>query len=123
MKMLNWHAIWPLQVGLFYSCVIIHSFIILRNVVTIIGDYDSARIYYEGLIQSLHRLVIGISDPLRKGKWTMVSCNVMGRMLSSSFSFETMLLLYLFVCNHRYQKSDSLGSESYEMLLHVQIYQ
>lgn len=72
MKMLNWHAIWPLQVG-FYSCVIIHSFIILRNVVTIIGDYDSARIYYEGLIQSLHRLLVGISDPLRKGKWTMVS--------------------------------------------------
>lgn len=39
------------------------------------GDYDSARIYYEGLIQSLHRLVLSISDPLRKGKWTMVRKN------------------------------------------------
>lgn len=38
-----------------------------------LGDYDSARIYYEGLIQTLQRLVLSISDPMRKGKWTMVS--------------------------------------------------
>lgn len=39
------------------------------------GDYDSARIYYEGLLQTLQRLVLGISDPMRKGKWTMVISN------------------------------------------------
>lgn len=44
-----------------------HRFLLL------IGNYDGASIYYEGLIPSLQRLITSISDPLRKGKWTMVS--------------------------------------------------
>lgn len=51
------------------------------------GDYDSATIYYEGLQAMLVRMINSISDPLRKGKWTMV-CIILeidGWMDSSSF--------------------------------------
>lgn len=41
-------------------------------VVLLAGNYDSASIYYEALIPSLQRFTINISDPMRKGKWTMV---------------------------------------------------
>lgn len=37
-----------------------------------IGNYDGASIYYEALIPSLQRFTANISDPMRKGKWTMV---------------------------------------------------
>lgn len=36
------------------------------------GNYDGASIYYEALIPSLQRFTANISDPMRKGKWTMV---------------------------------------------------
>ncbi|XP_055317852.1 katanin p60 ATPase-containing subunit A-like 1 [Sitodiplosis mosellana] len=36
------------------------------------GNYDGASIYYEALIPSLQRFTVNISDPMRKGKWTMV---------------------------------------------------
>lgn len=37
------------------------------------GNYDSASIYYEGLQGLLARMISSTNDPLRKGKWTMVS--------------------------------------------------
>lgn len=37
------------------------------------GNYDSASIYYEGLQGMLTRVINSTSDPLRKGKWTLVS--------------------------------------------------
>lgn len=45
----------------------------MRSALSPAGNYDGASIYYEGLIPSLQRLITSISDPLRKGKWTMVS--------------------------------------------------
>lgn len=37
------------------------------------GNYDSACIYYEGLQGLLARQLKATADPLRKGKWSMVS--------------------------------------------------
>lgn len=38
----------------------------------LLGNYDGASIYYEALIPSMQRFTANISDPMRKGKWTMV---------------------------------------------------
>lgn len=38
----------------------------------VMGNYDSAGIYYEGVLQMLRKLLMGISEPIRKGKWTMI---------------------------------------------------
>lgn len=44
----------------------------LAREMALTGNYDSASIYYEGLQGMLGRMVNSISDPLRKGKWSMI---------------------------------------------------
>jgi katanin p60 ATPase-containing subunit A1 len=38
-----------------------------------IGNYDVAGIYYQGLIQQIQQVLVGIMDPKRRGKWQFVS--------------------------------------------------
>ncbi|XP_055677645.1 katanin p60 ATPase-containing subunit A-like 1 [Lutzomyia longipalpis] len=44
----------------------------LAREMALIGNYDSAGIYYEGVLQMVQQLVLGISDPVRRGKWTLI---------------------------------------------------
>lgn len=44
----------------------------LAREMAVMGNYDSAGIYYEGVLQMLRKLLLGISEPIRKGKWTMI---------------------------------------------------
>lgn len=39
----------------------------------LMGNYDSSTVYYQGVIQQIHKLLISIDDPTRKSKWQMVS--------------------------------------------------
>lgn len=48
----------------------------LAREMALTGNYDSASIYYEGLQQMLGRMVQGIGDPMKKGKWTMIQQQV-----------------------------------------------
>lgn len=36
------------------------------------GQYDSASVYYETVLSLLQKLIAGINEPLRKGKWSMI---------------------------------------------------
>ena len=47
----------------------------LAREMAVMGNYDSAGIYYEGVLQMLRKLLVGLSEPLQKGKWLMVSSN------------------------------------------------
>lgn len=42
----------------------------------LIGDYDSASIYYEGLQSMLGKAMLETNDTMMKGKWKMVSVGV-----------------------------------------------
>lgn len=44
----------------------------LAREMSMLGNYESAEIYYEGTIQMLNRFIITISEPLRKNKWQEV---------------------------------------------------
>ncbi|XP_055546691.1 katanin p60 ATPase-containing subunit A-like 1 [Wyeomyia smithii] len=44
----------------------------LAREMAVMGNYDSAGIYYEGVLQMLHKLLVGISEPIRRGKWTLI---------------------------------------------------
>ncbi|XP_049287340.1 katanin p60 ATPase-containing subunit A-like 1 [Anopheles funestus] len=44
----------------------------LAREMAVMGNYDSAGIYYEGVLQMLRKLLIGLSEPLQKGKWLMI---------------------------------------------------
>ncbi|XP_063707553.1 katanin p60 ATPase-containing subunit A-like 1 [Culicoides brevitarsis] len=44
----------------------------LAREMALVGNYDSAGIYYEGVTQMLNKLLITLHDPIKKGKWTMV---------------------------------------------------
>ncbi|XP_055608466.1 katanin p60 ATPase-containing subunit A-like 1 [Uranotaenia lowii] len=44
----------------------------LAREMAVMGNYDSAGIYYEGVLQMLRKLLVGISEPIRKGKWTLI---------------------------------------------------
>ncbi|XP_059610205.1 katanin p60 ATPase-containing subunit A-like 1 [Phlebotomus argentipes] len=44
----------------------------LAREMALIGNYDSAGIYYEGVLQMVQQLVLGLADPVRKGKWTLI---------------------------------------------------
>ncbi|XP_053679826.1 katanin p60 ATPase-containing subunit A-like 1 [Anopheles nili] len=48
----------------------------LAREMALMGNYDSAGIYYEGVLQMLRKLLLGISDPLQKGKWLMIQQEV-----------------------------------------------
>ncbi|XP_052901783.1 katanin p60 ATPase-containing subunit A-like 1 [Anopheles moucheti] len=44
----------------------------LAREMAVMGNYDSAGIYYEGVLQMLRKLLVGLSEPLQKGKWLMI---------------------------------------------------
>uniref|UniRef100_A0A182N4D6 Katanin p60 ATPase-containing subunit A1 n=1 Tax=Anopheles dirus TaxID=7168 RepID=A0A182N4D6_9DIPT len=44
----------------------------LAREMAVMGNYDSAGIYYEGVLQMLRKLLMGLSEPLQKGKWLMI---------------------------------------------------
>ncbi|GJQ67726.1 putative catalytic subunit of a complex [Trypoxylus dichotomus] len=43
---------------------------------SMLGNYESAEVYYEGTIQMLNRFIITISEPLRKNKWQQIQRKV-----------------------------------------------
>jgi katanin p60 ATPase-containing subunit A1 len=45
----------------------------LAREMTLMGNYEAAGVYYLGVIQQIHKLLISIADPTRKGKWQHVS--------------------------------------------------
>lgn len=40
------------------------------------GNYESSGVYYEGVIQQIHRLLVSIDDPTRKARWQSVQTNI-----------------------------------------------
>ncbi|GLH05023.1 Spastin [Gryllus bimaculatus] len=44
----------------------------LAREMALMGNYESANVYYQGVIQQIHRLLLTIADPTRKGKWQSV---------------------------------------------------
>lgn len=48
----------------------------LAREMVFMGNYDSAGIYYESVLQMLQKLIIGISEPQRKGKWTLIQTQI-----------------------------------------------
>lgn len=45
----------------------------LAREMALMGNYESALVYYEGTVQMIHRLLITIADTTRKSKWQLVS--------------------------------------------------
>lgn len=48
----------------------------LAREMTMLGNYESAEVYYEGSIQMISRLILMIPEPLRKNKWQQVQKKV-----------------------------------------------
>ncbi|XP_013147631.1 PREDICTED: katanin p60 ATPase-containing subunit A-like 1 [Papilio polytes] len=44
----------------------------LAREMALMGNYESALVYYEGTVQMIHRLLITIADTTRKSKWQLV---------------------------------------------------
>lgn len=66
----------------------------LAREMALMGNYESALVYYEGTVQMIHRLLITIADPTRKSKWQLVS-----RIYTQTLSF---ILLYVANLAHSY---------------------
>ncbi|KAF9808331.1 hypothetical protein SFRURICE_008384 [Spodoptera frugiperda] len=49
----------------------------LAREMALMGNYESALVYYEGTVQMIHRLLITIADPTRKSKWQLAAFNAM----------------------------------------------
>jgi katanin p60 ATPase-containing subunit A1 len=45
----------------------------LAREMALMGNYETAAVYYQGVVQQIHKLLISIADPTRKGKWQLVS--------------------------------------------------
>ena len=39
---------------------------------SLIGNYETASVYYQGVIQQIHRLLSTLEDPSRKLKWQQI---------------------------------------------------
>ncbi|KPJ18559.1 Katanin p60 ATPase-containing subunit [Papilio machaon] len=44
----------------------------LAREMALMGNYESALVYYEGTVQMIHRLLITIADTTRKSKWQLL---------------------------------------------------
>ncbi len=63
----------------------------LAREMALMGNYETSGVYYQGVVQQMHRLLQTIADPTRKGKWQLVrSESVEGRMylLQEDFSYK-----------------------------------
>lgn len=45
----------------------------LAREMALMGNYETSGVYYQGVVQQMHRLLQSIADPTRKGKWQLVS--------------------------------------------------
>lgn len=63
------------------------------------GNYDAAGIYYEGVLQSLQKHIIGIMDPMRKQRWSIVQQQI----------------------SKEYQQMKSIQKELLEMTMDLQV--
>ena len=44
----------------------------LAREMSLTGNYETASVYYQGVIQQIHRLLATIEDPGRKMKWQQI---------------------------------------------------
>ena len=44
----------------------------LAREMSLLGNYETASVYYQGVIQQIHRLLSTIDDPVRKQKWQQI---------------------------------------------------
>lgn len=40
----------------------------------LLGNYETALVYYQGAVQQIHRLLTTITDSIRKERWQQVRC-------------------------------------------------
>jgi katanin p60 ATPase-containing subunit A1 len=50
----------------------IHESAKLAREQALMGNYDTSIVYYQGVVQQIHRLLAGITDPGRKSCWQQV---------------------------------------------------
>ena len=43
---------------------------------SLLGNYETASVYYQGVIQQIHRLLSTIEDPQRRYKWQQIQGEV-----------------------------------------------
>lgn len=41
----------------------------------LLGNYETALVYYQGVVQQIHRLLQSVNDPMRKERWQEVFPN------------------------------------------------
>lgn len=44
----------------------------LAREMALMGNYDTSGVYYQGVVQQIHRLLASIADATRKAKWQVV---------------------------------------------------
>lgn len=44
----------------------------LAREMALTGNYDTSGVYYQGVVQQIHRLLANIADATRKAKWQLV---------------------------------------------------
>lgn len=45
----------------------------LAREAALLGNYETAGVYYQGVVQQIHRLLATITDPIHKGRWQSVN--------------------------------------------------
>jgi len=48
----------------------------LAREMSLLGNYETASVYYQGVVQQIHRLLGSIDDPVRKMKWQQIQGEV-----------------------------------------------
>jgi len=51
-------------------------FVQLAREMSLLGNYETASVYYQGVIQQIHRLLSTIEDPQRRYKWQQIQGEV-----------------------------------------------
>lgn len=41
----------------------------------LLGNYETSLVYYQGVVQQIHRLLQSVNDPMRRERWQEVSNN------------------------------------------------
>jgi len=55
----------------------------------LLGNYETSLVYYQGVVQQIHRLLQSINDPVRKERWQEVSKTLVGHNGCNNFALDS----------------------------------
>lgn len=100
----------------------------LAREMALTGNYDTSGVYYQGVVQQIHRLLANIADATRKAKWQLVQHQIVQEFEKVKATSNTLQLFKVDTHGERllgtiiYEKYLIRICTQYNKYIHIYIY-